>query len=280
MLKKCTNGVAVVMISATFMALGATAANAVDEARSFAITHWGNCNGSTRVWWDDMCMAWRHRMDDKGWNVWWSNFQNVKVSKFVDPSRNAWGADNAWNGFDRGNASLLCTHGGYDSDGWYGLMHTRENGECGANVPQLNIGPASGGRLRFFHMSSCNSIRWDQKTKWFGPAQGKVHVVTGFHGLMYIGSKYVDEYRDLAKYGFTSKGVGKVWVDEMHHVDHWYNAWKTVCPIAIGFGYSQSTSANALNERYTSHWSNKTPNWMTWRYKSQCDPNGGPKLPN
>jgi hypothetical protein len=251
------------------------------EARSFAITKWdGDCSGSTRKWWDDMCMAWRKRMGSKGWDQWWSNFSNVRISKFVDPAKASWGKDNAWNGIDRGDAALLCTHGGYDDNGWYGVMHTKENNECGLNTNQMQLGKASGGNLRFYHMSSCHSVRWDRKTKWFDPAAGKVHVITGFHGLMYIGSKYVDEYRDLAKYGFSSKGVGKVWVDEMHHVDHWYNSWKTVCPIALGFGDTEAASANALNEKYTSNWTDKNPNWVTWRYISKCDPDDGPKLPN
>ncbi|MBL6990021.1 MAG: hypothetical protein ISR65_09595 [Bacteriovoracaceae bacterium] len=254
-------------------------AKAADQARSYAITHWGNCGGSTRVWWDDMCMAWRKRMDSKGWNVWWNNFHLVKISKFTDPVYAAWGKDNGWSGIDKGHASLICTHGGHNSNGWYGVMHTQENGECNLNVNQMKIGPASGGRMRFYHMSSCNSVRWNLKTKWFGPASGKVHVITGFHGYMYIGRKYVGEYRDLAKYGYTSKGVGKVWMDKMHHVDHWYNAWKTVCPISLGFGNTASAASNAQNERYTSRWSNKTPYWMNYRWKSKCNPNGGPKLP-
>jgi hypothetical protein len=252
-----------------------------DEARSFAITKWdGDCSGSTRNWWDDMCMAWRKKMDSKGWDIWWANFHHVKISRFADSSIHSWGADDSSGGFDHGDAALLCTHGGHDGDGWYGVMHTREHGECQTNVPQLQIGPASGGRLRFFHMSSCNSVRWDKRTTWFGPASGRVHVITGFHGLMYIGQKYVDEYSNLAKHGFSSKGVGKVWVDEMHHVDHWYNTWKTVCPIALGFGNSQSASEDALNEKYVSHWIDRSPNWMTARYKSKCDPDDGPQLPN
>lgn len=248
------------------------------NARSSAITKWGDCGGGTRTYWDDMCMKWRKKMGSKGWSQWWRNYELVTINRYVDPTKAAWGVDNT--NFDDGDAGLICTHGGYDTNGWWGSMHHKTNGECGLNTNQMRIGEAGHGKLRFYHMSSCNSIRWDLKTKWFGPAADKVHVITGFHGLMYIGSRYVDEYGDLANSGFSSSGVGKVWVDKMHHVDHWYNAWKTVCPIALGFGHSESTSANALNEKYISNWSDKSPNWMTWRYKSKCDPDGGPKLPN
>jgi len=249
------------------------------QARSSAITTWnGDCSGGTRTWWDDMCMAWRKKMGSKGWGQWWRNYELVRISRYVDSSLAGWGADE-WN-IDGGDAGMICTHGGHDANGWYGMMHTKENGHCALNTNEMKIGPGnSNGKMRFWHMSSCNSIRWDKKLKWFGPAADKVHVITGFHGYMYIGSKYVGEYSDLAKYGFSSKGVGKVWMDKMHHVDHWYNSWKNVCPIALGFGHTQSASANALNEKYTSNWSHKDPNWMTWRYNSKCDPDGGPKLP-
>ncbi|MBT3980164.1 MAG: hypothetical protein HOE90_02360 [Bacteriovoracaceae bacterium] len=250
------------------------------SARSSSITHWnGECSGGTRTWWDDMCMAWRKRMGSKGWSQWWVNYHLVRVGRYVDPTIAAWGQDK-WN-LDGGDAALMCTHGGYDENGWYGVMHTKDHGQCRLNVSDMKIGPYLGnGKNRFWHMSSCNSIRWNLLGKWWGPAAGRVHVITGFHGYMYIGSKYVGEYRDLAKYGFSSKGVGKVWRDKMHHVHHWYNSWKTVCPISLGFGYSRATSANALNEKYKWAYSNKNPNWMTYTWKSGCDPTGGPKLPN
>ncbi|NJO14442.1 MAG: hypothetical protein HC877_01460 [Thioploca sp.] len=222
-------------------------------------------------------MAWRKEMGNKGWTQAWWNYQYVTAEKFVDPSIFAWGKDN--NYFDGGNASLLCTHGGFNNDGWYGVMHTKVNGKCTVGASEMKLGKASGGKLRFAHLSSCNSVRWDLKEKWWEKAaKGKIHVITGFHGYMYIGSKYVKEYKELAKKGFT-KGVGKVWVDEMHHTSHWYNSWNTVCPIALGFGDTKQHSLDALDEKYNSNWSDKAPNWMSYRWISKCDPDGGPKLP-
>jgi hypothetical protein len=249
------------------------------SARTSAITHWGDCGGESRSWWDDMCMKWRKKMGSKGWSQWWRNFHLVKIERYVDITKYSWGRDEY--NLDGGDAALICTHGGTNSNGWYGKMHTKSHGQCQLNTNEMKLGSYKGnGKLRFWQMSSCNSVRWNYRSKWFGPAGDRVHVITGFHGWMYIGSKYVREYGDLANYGFSSRGVGKVWVDEMHHVNHWYNSWKTVCPIAIGYGHTASASTNALNERYSSNWSDKSPNWATYRYYRRCDPNGGPSLPN
>ena len=53
---------------------------------------------------------------------------------------------------------------------------------------------------------------------------------------MYIGSRYVKEATENSLQHKAPKGVGKTWVDQMHHTSHWYNAWATVCPISLGFG--------------------------------------------
>src|SRR5881394_250708 len=50
-------------------------------AGSSSITNWnGNCGGNTRDWWDDMCMAWRHKMGDHGWVQWWRNYELSKAT--------------------------------------------------------------------------------------------------------------------------------------------------------------------------------------------------------
>src|SRR5262249_44510071 len=160
-------------------------------ARSSSVVTWSaSCPGASRDWWDDMCMTWRQRLGSKGWSQWKRNYSDVIVSRYVDPAIDVWGFDNASSGFDHGTASLLCTHGGYDNVGWWGLMQRVDHGECGANVNQLSYGAATGGTSRLLQLSSCNSMRWDKVNAWFGPAVGGVHQVAGFHGLMYIGSGY------------------------------------------------------------------------------------------
>ena len=68
-------------------------------AGSSAITNWsGQCSGSTRGWWDDMCMAWRHKMGDKGWTQWWRNYGLVQGTRYADNSVRAWGIDDTRQG--------------------------------------------------------------------------------------------------------------------------------------------------------------------------------------
>lgn len=249
------------------------------SARSSSITVWGDCGGGTRTWWDDMCMKWRKTMGAKGWSQWWRNYELVTIERYVDPDKAPWGNDKF--NWDGGDAALICTHGSSSAEtGWAGTMHHRSNGECNLDANQMIIGKGNGnGNSRFMHLSSCNSGRYPHRLNWFGAAAGRVHEIMGFHGLMYIGSSYVDEYGDVAKNGF-GKGVGKVWMDETYHEDHWYNSYKNICPMSFGFGNTAANAQNAHNERYNDNWPDLSPNWMNTRYFKGCDPDGAPALPN
>lgn len=249
------------------------------NARSSAITEWGDCGGGTRSSWDDMCMRWRQKMGSKGWGQWWRNFGNVTIERYVDPDMATWGNDKY--NWDGGDAALICTHGSSSANnGWSGSMHHRSNGECSLDGSQMKIGRFNGnGNSRFMHLSSCNSGRYEHRLNWFTAAQGRVHEIMGFHGWMYIGSSYVNEYGYLANNGF-GKGVGRVWMDEMYHEDHWYNSWKNLCPMAFGFGNTSASAQNAHNEKYNDNWGDRTPNWMSTRYYKGCSPDGAGSLPN
>ena len=262
-------------IATAFQADNAIAAS----ARSSSVTDWGNCGGGSRSWWDDMCMRWRKTMGTKGWRQWASNYGNVTIERYVDPDMAPWGNDKF--NWDGGDAALICTHGSTNANtGWAGRMHHQSNGECDLDSNQMKIGKFNGnGNTRFMHLSSCNSGRYEHRLNWFTAAQGRVHVIMGFHGLMYIGSSYVDEYGYLANNGF-GKGVGKVWMDEMYHEDHWYNGWKNLCPMSFGFGNSRANARYAHNEKYNDNWRDQTPRWMNTRYYKGCDPDGAQALPN
>lgn len=249
------------------------------SARSSSITTWGDCGGGTRDWWDDMCMRWRQTMGARGWSQWWRNFELVTIERYVDPDMATWGNDK--NNIDGGDAALICLHGASNAgSGWAGTMHHRSNGECNLDANQMIIGKANGnGNLRFLQLSSCNSGRFEHRLNWFTAAQGRVHEIMGFHGWMYIGSSYVDEYGYVANNGF-GKGVGKVWMDETYHEDHWYNSWKNICPMSFGFGNTQATAQNAHNEGYNDNWVDRAPNWMSTRYYKGCSPDGAGPLPN
>jgi hypothetical protein len=264
---------------AVTMAMASTAH--AQYAGSSAITTWsGQCSGGERLWWDDMCMAWRKQMGTKSWVEWKRNYSQVQGSRYADNSVKTWGNDNASSGMDWNDAGMICTHGGWSSGRWTGSLYDKDpDNSCKMSSNKMSLGWNSGGWLRFMHLSSCNSIRYDQRTQWFDAANG-VHVVTGFHGLMYIGSSYVDEYRDLANDAINNQGVARAWLDNMHHVDHWYNSYSTVCPVAVGFGATSQAARNAHDESYNGHWSHPTPNWMHTRWNSGCDPDDGPPLPN
>jgi len=268
-------------LAVALLSLAAPPLARAQYAGSSSITDWsGGCGGSSRSWWDDMCMEWRHEMGDHGWVQWWRNYSAVQGGRYVDPVERPWGFDNSTSGLDWNDAGLICTHGGWGSGRWNGTLYDPDpDGSCAISSDKMRVGRTNGGWMRFLHLSSCNSIRYDQRTQWFDAAAG-VHLVTGFHGLMYIGWLYVGEYGDLADEAMSSRGVGRVWLDDMHHVDHWYNFWNTVCPVAIGFGATVAEAQGKHDERYNSHWGHPTPNWMHTRWKSGCDPDDGPPLPN
>lgn len=271
-----------VLSAATILAsLTPDSVSAGGYAGSSSITEWnGQCGGSTRHWWDDMCMAWRKKMGDKGWVQWWRNYNLFQAPRYSDADAVWWGNDDATSGLDWNDAGLLCTHGGYDATRWFGVPYDQgPDGACGISADKMSFGNDSGGWLNFLHLSSCNSVRYSQRTQWFDAAAG-LHLVTGFHGLMYIGSQYVDEYRDLANHGMSARGVGKEWLDHMHHVDHWYNSYATVCPMSIGFGATVQEAQSRHDETYNAFNSDPVANWMNTRWKSGCDPDDGPKLPN
>lgn len=258
--------------------LGAGTAHAA-SVWSSAVTKWdGDCSGAERDWWDDMCMAWRHQMGALGFTQYFANFQYVKVGRYADPSIDNWADDNA--NIDYADAGLICLHGRYDNVGWVGSMHTKDHGECGLNVNQMKLGKASGGHSRFYAMSSCQSMQWERRTSWDAVATGGVHVISGFHGLMWIGSSYVDEYSDLAWDGTVGEGPGKAWVDDMYHVDHWYNSYKSTCPVTRAYGKDSAHAYAALSEQYLANRADTPAWWVVTRYISECSPSeGGGQLP-
>ncbi len=251
-----------------------------DWAGSSAITTWsGECNGSTRDYWDDMCMNWRNTMNDLGWIDWHRNFSQVKGKRYADDSVKAWGIDDTDEGLDWNEAGMMCLHGGWKKGFWKGTLYNPDaDGSCAATASKMRVGRYSGGYMKFLHLSSCNSIRYSQRTQWFDAADG-VLLVTGFHGLMYIGYWYVGEYGSLAAEGMSSRGVGKTWVTDMHHVNHWYNVYKTVCPVSAAFGKSATQARNRQNHKYGTSWVDSEASHMNVRFISECDPDDGPPMP-
>ncbi|UXI69388.1 hypothetical protein [Tahibacter amnicola] len=269
-----------VLLGVVALAAPVTMVSAANEARTYAVTEWNaTCPATTRTYWDDMCDAWRNGMMRKGWAGKTYNESQVRASLFADPAAVAWGVDNSADGVDAAEASLFCGHGGFNSRGWFGYLHTAEEGNCRIYPDQMRLGPASGGKSRFFQTSSCNSIRWEQRHEWLQAATGEVHVVTGFNGLMYIGSMFVNEYGALAEDAYSSQGVGRAWVENMYHNEPWYTGGHDVCPVSLAFGNTDWSAQYTLDESYWSDWPDMQPVVMTSYFVSGCQSNGGQVLP-
>ena len=273
---RCRGALAAVSVLAV-VGGGASEALGAKTAGVQAITTWGNCVGDARPDWDDMCIAWWARMGQNGWGMGPPSTEaNVTVDRFDDVS--SWGADDsAPFGVDAYNANMVCTHGERDSKGWWGLMHHKVHGECGANVAQLRLGPSSGGKLRFLHLSSCNSAHYGDWYRWQPAAEGGVHVVTGFHGYMYIGPQFIDDYAAMAQAG-NQLSVAVAWQSYMKATKFW--PWEvTTCPVTLAFGHDQPTAVNrAIVERYNYFLSNSpsgtNDNYYYALYPSGCTTDG------
>jgi len=248
------------------------------QARSSAVTEWtAACPGDARGYWDTMCATWRTELGRKGWTQWWANYDLVITPRYADPSLISWGYDNSPSGFDAGTAAILCTHGGYDYIGWWGLMQNEVENDCGISVTQMEMGKLSGGSTRFLHLSSCNSMRWDYTNAWFGPAKGGVHIITGFHGIMYIGSAYVNEYKTMVDDSYTSASIADSWVDNMYHDPA---LGPTICPISMAFGQTEAAAKSRLSsERYNTQTADTANNFGVLQWVGGCTPDDGGTLP-
>ncbi|QDQ28705.1 hypothetical protein FNU76_21410 [Chitinimonas arctica] len=252
-----------------------------DEARTFAIADWNaDCPANKRSEWPGMCQAWLDGMQQNGWTT--STYQGaqVRAGAFMDPAKAAGGRDNTPEGADTADATLFCGHGGFSpTRGFFAYFQNQENGNCRVYPDQMLFGPAAGGKARFMHFSACNSIRWEHRDLWKGAAEGGVHVITGFHGLMYIGWMFNEGYRKVASQGYAQKGVAKAWVDNTYDPGSWYTGNNKVCPVSLAFGDAEYSAAYTLDEGYWHRWPNMKPNYMTSYYVSKCEPNGAPALP-
>ncbi len=234
----------------------------------------------------DLTNNWLTGMGSYGWSIGKNYEENVFNTKMADPSRQTWGWDNSEGGIngiglDTSHAAIIATHGSSTSDkGWCGTMHTdvgHGTEICAAEM--MKIGSSSGGRLRFLHLITCHSIQYEHREKWFDAAEGKIHLITGFHGSPWVGEHHVNDYLGVGFFGFWF-GVGNVWVELTYHNNYSYDYFNDTCPISLGFGATPQDADNAAyNEKYSDHWNDQDPIWMTVHYISGCDPENGGELP-
>jgi hypothetical protein len=265
------------------------------EAKMYAVTTWnGGCSGSTRNWWDNMADSWYNDITNTGASIFgWciaghcsDAFSpdgrrvngNMVNSLFADASRVSWGNDTP--SLDDADAALIAVHGSDVSNGWSGSMRVNEagSGDCSARISEMEIGDTD---LEFLHLSSCYSMDDNQWSNW-EKSMGRAHQVDGFHGLMWIGSSLVNDYKDFSDDAFGGS-ISDSWLDNMYYS----NAFGTgnvddQCPVAFAVGSNGSDALNRLhNERYDNVFSDPPHSGTTgsgtiWAatYISGCDPQG------
>jgi hypothetical protein len=186
---------------------------------------------------------------------------------------------------------MVAFHGSDSGDHWAGTMRNPWNGECaldaGGSGVNMSIGDLD---AEFFHASSCQSADDDNldgiRDAMTDPVDGGfAHQWDGFHGLMWIGSSFDNDYEDFAD-DAHSDSMADAWVTNHYHsnsVDceaydpwNWFGTCDDQCPVAYAIGSSESDALTRLNnERYNNVYSDPTSNsWYAYMYMENCNPVG------
>lgn len=218
------------------------------ETKMYGVTVWdGGCSGSTRNSWDDMVEAWYDVMGDSSW--YHKKFKlvngNIINSKFADATKVSWGRDSSY--LDDADAAMLFWHGSEDGDVYRGKMRLDESGDgdCRVREDEMDLGDQD---LEFLALSSCQSLDDNQWKQWWKSFKG-LHQLDGFHGLMWISSGRVSDYRNFAEDAFDGP-IADAWLDNLYdtnigddNVDQ--------CPVAYGVGNGRTDLWNRIDhERY------------------------------
>lgn len=260
------------------------------EAQMYAIEDFrSDCGGGDRSKWANMVDRWYDKMGDKGHIKDGSYIDgNMTIQRFCDPDwngscRDHWYADEA-------DAVMIGTHGTDSGDHWAGLMRYRWNGHCyidgGGSSSEMRIGDVD---AEFIALSSCNSADDDNLggiwRAMYDPADTpgngrRAHQWDGFHGYMWIGSSFYDEYREFAK-DAHSVSIADSWVDNLYETGincflGFIGDCATQCPVAYAIGRTEADCLTRLNhERYNNVYSDPSGHgWYCYKYIVGCDPKG------
>lgn len=278
-------------------ALGSALALKVDM---YAIGNWsgGNCapgdTDANRGAWPGMASAWYD---------WMGNLGHAKTGKFVDgdttvkrfcdPIWNPGCKDFVW--VDWPDAAIVAVHGYNASNGWGGLMRNAALGTCssimGGTSPNRNMFVGDH-NLKFLHASSCLSLNdsyfGNMRSAMMKNPNGKgLHVLTGFHGLMWISSSFNGDYAATAIAGHV-QSVAKAWTNNHYKSNkmgcepwdpfNWFGTCQDQCPSAMTIGASPGNALNRLlNERYNNSGVFGSPNsrsYHAWMGYPGCNPVG------
>ncbi len=270
----------------------------------YAIGNWsgGSCTpgntGLDRGAWPGMAQSWYDAMGTMGHSRTGKFIDgNMTVKRFCDPSVNANCQD--WSYVDWPDMAIVAAHGTTLNNGWGALMRESAIGTCytqmGGSGPSVDVGD---GNLKFLHASSCLSLndsylpQMRASMKKAGAAKG-LHVLTGFHGIMWISSAYNGDYAATAVAGHA-QSVASAWTGHQYKSNqmacaaydpfNFFGTCQDQCPVAMTVG---PTGGNALNrllhERYNNSGAFGTPSGnaaYAWMGYPGCDPVGaGPYKP-
>jgi len=223
------------------------------EAKMFAITTWDDdCIGSSRSSWDDMVDAWYDKLtvlpsflSFLEWSPSGRQVDGDIVDGFFADSTVAhpWGDDQ--NNTDDADAVMIAMHGANDSTDhrWYGTVRVDEpgTGDCEAYQGDMVFGDKD---LEFLHLSSCNSMDYeDWWPEWTSSFDG-LHQVDGFHGLMYIYSWLPTYYEDFAL-DARFMSMADAWIDNLYVKD--ISGTDDQCPVARNVGSNSTDSFGRMD---------------------------------
>ena len=283
-----------VAAAAIFTALSSALALKVDM---YAIGNWsgGNCApgdvDADRGAWPGMALAWYNQMGAMG-HLKTGNFTdgNMTVKRFCDPAVNANCRDYLY--VDWPDAAIVAAHGFDAGDGWGALMRNTALGTCSSVM-----GTAGGGNmkvgdsnLKFLNASSCLSRNDNDVSNMRGAfkkagAVKSLHVMTGFHGVMWITGAFNGDYANAAFKGHIMP-VSTAWVTSHYRPNqfscagwdpfNWFGTCQDQCPTAMTVGPNGGNALNRLlNERYNNSGAFGSPagnSWYAWMGSVGCDP--------
>ena len=282
----------VYLVCAVLLAAAALPAGANHlEAKVYAITNWpssGDCNGNDVSAWDDMALAWLDEIADGPVffrdGAWINSL--LRRSILCDPDSGFSPCDDA-DRIDDADAALIALHGSDSGRHWSGLL-LQDDGDCrihapeGASTDAMFLGDVD---LEFLHLSSCNSMD-DDNLNWtrrmFADIDSltngaRLHIATGFHGVMAISTGRADDYEDFAD-DAHDVAISDAWLDNLYDddVDYTDGSSGAQCPVAFAASNSANSAKSRLNsERYTDIKTDPIGNnGFAYAFYELCDPVG------
>ena len=263
----------------------------------YAIGNWsaGNCApgdvDSNRTSWPGMAQAWYDGMGIMGETKTGKFVDgNMTVARFCDPSSKAGCQDASY--VDWPDAAIVAAHGYDAGNGWGALMRNSALGTCSLVMGAGASGSTfvGDGRLKFLHASSCLSLNdnyfSNMRVAMKKPGTRKgLHVMTGFHGVMFITASFNGNYLNTAILGHAMP-VSTAWVTQHYKSNqfscaaydsfNWFGTCQDQCPTAMTIGASGSAALNRLlHERYNNTGVFGSPggrSYYAWMGYLGCDP--------